>query len=110
MIAASAGRDVIVSLLIDSGADVNSTNEGGQTSLHYAASRNRYEVAVNCKHIQILCLLHVRYLFGTESNRKYLVRLQSCCFTMEHMLTHRTRQVLQPLSIVLHLGKVNTLL
>ena len=44
MIAASAGRDVIVSLLIDSGADVNSTNEGGQTSLHYAASRNRYEV------------------------------------------------------------------
>lgn len=48
MIAASAGRDVIiVSLLIDSGADVNSTNEGGQTSLHYAASRNRYEVAVN---------------------------------------------------------------
>ena len=49
MIAASAGRDVIVSLLIDSGADVNSTNEGGQTSLHYAASRNRYEVTVNCK-------------------------------------------------------------
>jgi len=50
MIAASAGRDVIVSLLIDFGADVNSTNEGGQTSLHYAASRNRYEVTVNCKH------------------------------------------------------------
>ena len=47
MIASSAGRDVIVSLLIDSGADVNSTNEGGQTSLHYAASRNRYEVG--CK-------------------------------------------------------------
>ena len=63
MIAASAGRDVIVSLLIDSGADVNSTNEGGQTSLHYAASRNRYEVAVNYKvntfKCYVFCLLHV---------------------------------------------------
>ena len=44
MIAASAGRDAIVSMLIGLGADVNSTNEGGQTSLHYAASRNRCEV------------------------------------------------------------------
>ena len=44
MIAASAGRDAIVSMLIGLGADVNSTNESGQTSLHYAASRNRYEV------------------------------------------------------------------
>lgn len=104
MIAASAGRDVIVSLLIDSGADVNSTNEGGQTSMHYAASRNRYEVAVNYKHIQMLCLLCVRYLFGIQHNIKCLVRLQSCFFTMEHMLTYKTRQVLQPLSIVLHLG------
>lgn len=44
MIAASAGRDSIVSTLIGHGADVNSTNEGGQTPLHYAASRNRYQV------------------------------------------------------------------
>ena len=44
MIAASAGRDAIVFMLISLGADVNSTNEGGQTPLHYAASRNRYEV------------------------------------------------------------------
>ena len=47
MIAASAGRDAIVSMLVEAGADVNGTNEGGQTSLHYAASRNRYEV-LNC--------------------------------------------------------------
>ena len=44
MIAASAGRDAIVSMLIGIGADVNSTNHGGQTALHYAASRNRFEV------------------------------------------------------------------
>ena len=49
MIAASAGRDAIVSMLIGYGADVNSTNEGGQTSLHYAASRNRYEVLEKCQ-------------------------------------------------------------
>lgn len=46
MIAASAGRDAIVSVLIGHGAYVNSMNEGGQTALHYAASRNRYEVHV----------------------------------------------------------------
>lgn len=46
MIAVSAGRDVIVSMLIACGADVNSTNEGGQTPLHYAASKNRYEVCM----------------------------------------------------------------
>ncbi|XP_068761690.1 26S proteasome non-ATPase regulatory subunit 10-like isoform X2 [Montipora capricornis] len=45
MIASSAGRDAIVSMLIGYGADVNSINEGGQTPLHYAASRNRYEIA-----------------------------------------------------------------
>lgn len=44
MIATSAGRDAIVSMLIGHGADINSSNEGGQTALHYAASRNRYEV------------------------------------------------------------------
>lgn len=44
MIAASAGRDAIVSMLIGHGADINCSNEGGQTALHYAASRNRYEV------------------------------------------------------------------
>lgn len=57
MIAASAGRDVIVSLLIDSGADVNITNEGDQTSLHYAASRNRYEVATN--KCYVFCVLDI---------------------------------------------------
>lgn len=50
MIAASAGRDAIVSMLISLGADVNTTNDGGQTPLHYAASRNRYEV-MHCSHL-----------------------------------------------------------
>lgn len=45
MIAVSAGRDAVVSMLIACGADVNSTNKGGQTPLHYAASKNRYEIA-----------------------------------------------------------------
>ena len=44
MIASSAGRDHIVSMLIGKGADVNMSNDNGQTSLHYAASRNRLEV------------------------------------------------------------------
>lgn len=44
MIATSAGRDAIVSMLICHGADINSSNEGGQTALHYAASRNRHQV------------------------------------------------------------------
>ncbi|KAK2569261.1 26S proteasome non-ATPase regulatory subunit 10 [Acropora cervicornis] len=45
MIAVSAGRDAVISMLIACGADVNSTNKGGQTPLHYAASKNRYEVS-----------------------------------------------------------------
>ena len=44
MIAASAGRDQIVSNLIAHDAQVNAVNKTGQCSLHYAASKNRYEV------------------------------------------------------------------
>lgn len=48
MIAASAGRDQIVSSLIAHDAQVNAVNRTGQCSLHYAASKDRYEVdAVN---------------------------------------------------------------
>lgn len=44
MIAASAGRDQIVSNLIAHDAQVNAVNRTGQCSLHYAASKDRYEV------------------------------------------------------------------
>lgn len=53
MIAVSAGRDAIASMLIACGADVNSTNEGGQTPLHYAASKNRYAVRMK-GHMQLI--------------------------------------------------------
>ena len=46
MIAASAGRDQIVSILITCGAQVNAVNQTGQCALHYAASKNRYEVSI----------------------------------------------------------------
>lgn len=46
MISSSAGRDQIVSMLISCGAQVNAVNQTGQCSLHYAASKNRYEVGV----------------------------------------------------------------
>lgn len=45
MIASSGGKTDIVRLLIGAGARIDWTNENGQTSLHYAASRNRLEIA-----------------------------------------------------------------
>jgi len=45
MIAASAGRHQIMSILITCGAQVNAVNQTGQCALHYAASKNRYEVS-----------------------------------------------------------------
>ncbi|KZO96536.1 ankyrin [Calocera viscosa TUFC12733] len=44
MIAASAGQDDIVELLIGAGADVKAVNEKGITALHYAASKGRHEI------------------------------------------------------------------
>ena len=44
MIAASAGREGIVRSLLTRGADVNAVNSTGQCALHYAASKDRYEV------------------------------------------------------------------
>ena len=44
MIAASAGRTQIVANLIGHGAQVNAVNRTGQCPLHYAASKDRYEV------------------------------------------------------------------
>lgn len=58
MIAVSAGRDAIASMLIACGADVNSTNEGGQTPLHYAASKNRYAVCMK-GHMQLIMCFNI---------------------------------------------------
>ena len=44
MISVSAGMTEVVRLLIGYSADVNVTNKTGQSSLHYAASKNRLEV------------------------------------------------------------------
>lgn len=44
MIAVSAGRNQIVNDLLSKGAQVNAVNKTGQCSLHYAASKDRYEV------------------------------------------------------------------
>jgi len=44
MIAASAGREEIVKELVARGAQVNAVNQTGQCSLHYAASKDRYQV------------------------------------------------------------------
>lgn len=44
MIAVSAGHIDIAQLLIDRGASVNHSNNNGQISLHYAASKGRMEM------------------------------------------------------------------
>ena len=45
MIAASAGREEIVSSLIAKGVQVNAINKTGQCPLHYSASKDRYNVS-----------------------------------------------------------------
>lgn len=47
MIAASAGHEQVVSFLLAKGAQVNAVNNTGQCSLHYAASKDRYQVNIN---------------------------------------------------------------
>jgi ankyrin repeat protein len=44
MIAASAGGTQIVVILLAHDAQVNAVNMTGQCALHYAASKDRYEV------------------------------------------------------------------
>ena len=46
MIAASAGHEQVISLLLAKGAQVNAVNNTGQCSLHYAASKDRYQVHI----------------------------------------------------------------
>ncbi|ORX62071.1 ankyrin [Hesseltinella vesiculosa] len=45
MIAVSSGRDQVVQILLENGANVNAQNESGQTPLLYAASKNRLDIA-----------------------------------------------------------------
>jgi 26S proteasome non-ATPase regulatory subunit 10 len=44
IISVSAGMEEVMRLLIGCAADVNATNKTGQSSLHYAASKNRLQV------------------------------------------------------------------
>lgn len=53
MIAASAGHEQVVSFLLAKGAQVNAVNNTGQCSLHYAASKDRYQVNINIHGIYI---------------------------------------------------------
>ena len=48
---AAAGQYDVVNELLHSGANVNATNEKGQTSLHYAASKGN--VPVSCCSLEI---------------------------------------------------------
>ena len=48
MIAASAGRDHIVNRLLMQNARVNDVNVTGACALHYAASKDRYDVSLTC--------------------------------------------------------------
>ena len=45
MIAASIGKKEIFDLLQPKGAQVNAVNSTGQCPLHYAASKDRYDVS-----------------------------------------------------------------
>ncbi|KAI9018012.1 ankyrin repeat-containing domain protein [Phycomyces nitens] len=47
MIAASAGHEKVVELLLEHGSDPLEQNESGQTALHYAASKNKLEYNAN---------------------------------------------------------------
>ena len=44
MIAVSAGRSDIATTLMARGAQINAVNSTGQCPLHYAASKNRFQV------------------------------------------------------------------
>lgn len=46
MIAASAGREQVVRLMIGRGANINTRNNGGHSALQYAASKDHYEVRI----------------------------------------------------------------
>jgi 26S proteasome non-ATPase regulatory subunit 10 len=43
--AASSGREAMVELLLDLGADVAAANKGGRVALHYAASKGHVAIA-----------------------------------------------------------------
>uniref|UniRef100_A0A0D6R704 Uncharacterized protein n=1 Tax=Araucaria cunninghamii TaxID=56994 RepID=A0A0D6R704_ARACU len=43
--AVSSGKDNVVEVLLQAGADVSMANKGGRTALHYAASKGRLNIA-----------------------------------------------------------------
>jgi len=69
MIAVSAGKLETVKLLLAKGANITAANGNGQTSLHYAASKNYSDVREQCNKS---CPTDVRN------------RLPSCCSSTGH--------------------------
>ena len=86
MIAVSAGRSKIVNSLIQRYAQVNAVNHNGQCSLHYAASKNRFEVRkknsfsfdmfVSCLDFLLLKNLCIFYILSFLHNPKSFFKIK----------------------------------
>lgn len=59
MIAASAGREQVVRLLIGRGGNLNTQNNGGHSALQYAASKNHHEVRTVWMHSTLHLYIHI---------------------------------------------------
>ncbi len=62
MIAVSCGHKDITYMLLLKGAQVNAVNSTGQCPLHYAASKDRYEVTAQLRYFKTtLHAFHTSY-------------------------------------------------